>query len=48
MFLDKMNKYEIDPTGTVGATEQTLDAGQMDGRSETNTPFPRNLVVQGV
>ena len=30
-LLDKMYKYEMDPTRTVGATEQTRDAGQTDG-----------------
>ena len=41
-LLEKMYKYEMDPTRTVGATEQTWDAGRKDGRtdgqSETNTP----------
>ena len=49
-LLDKMNKYEMDPTRTVGAREQTRDAGRTDGwkdrwmegrtdrRSETNIP----------
>ena len=49
-----MYKYEMDPTRTVGATEQTRVAGrmdgradgQMDGRSETNIP-PNNFVVRG-
>ena len=45
-LLDKMYKYEMDPTRTVGATEWTRDAGQTDGRSETNIP-PNNFVVQG-
>ena len=47
-LLDKMYKYEMDPTRTVGATEQTRDAGRMDrwtdGLSETNIP-PNNFVV---
>ena len=51
-LLDKMYKYEMDPTKTVGATKRTQDAGrtdgptdgQMDGRSETNLP-PNNFVV---
>ena len=42
-LLDKMYKYELDPTRTVGTTERTWDAGQTDGQSETN-----NFVVQGV
>ena len=58
-LLDKMYKYEIDPTRTVGTTERTPDAGWTDGRtdgrtdgqkdrwSETNIP-PNNFVVQGV
>ena len=29
-LLDKMYKYEMDPTRTVGATERTRDVGQMD------------------
>ena len=29
-LLGKMYKYEMDPTRTVGATEQTRDVGQMD------------------
>ena len=29
----KMYKYEMDPTRTVGATEQTQDAGRMDGQT---------------
>ena len=31
-----MYEYEIDLTRTVGATEQTRDAGQTDGRTEWN------------
>ena len=30
-LLDKMYKYEMDPTRAVGATEQTRAAGRMDG-----------------
>ena len=53
-LLDKMCKYEMDATRTVGATEQTQDAGRTDGqtdgrtdgRSETNIP-PYNFVVRG-
>ena len=51
-LLDKMYKYEMDPTRTVEATERTRDAGQTrdgrgtDGRSETNIP-PNNFVVRG-
>ena len=43
-LLDKMYKYEKDPTRNVGATERTQDAGQTDGWSETNIP-PNNFVV---
>ena len=49
-LLDKMYKYEMDPTKTVGATERTQYAGQTDrptdGLSETNIP-PNNFVVRG-
>ena len=45
-LLDKMYKYEMDPTRTVDATERTQDAGRTDGRSETNIP-PHNFVVWG-
>ena len=45
-LLDKMYKYEMDPTRTVGVTERTLDAGWTDGQSETNIP-PNNFVVRG-
>ena len=53
-LLDKMSKYEMDPTRTVGSTEWTRNAGRTDGRtdertdrwtdgrSETNIP-PNNL-----
>ena len=50
-LLDKIYKYEMDPTRTVGATEQTRDAGRTerltDGQCETNIP-PNNFVVRGV
>ena len=56
-LLDKMYKYEMDSTRTVGATEQTQDAGrtqdgrgtdgQTDARSDTNMP-PNNFVVRRV
>ena len=58
-LLDKMYKYEMDPTRTVGPTERTRDAirmdgetdgqtdGGTDGQSETNIP-PNTFVVQGV
>ena len=42
-----MYKYEMDPTWTVGATEQTRDAGRTDRRSETNIP-PTTLLCRGI
>ena len=55
-LLDKMCKYEMDQTRTVGATERTRDVGQTygrtdrqtDGRTEWNqyTP-PTNLLCGG-
>ena len=39
-FLDKMCKYEMDPTRTVGATEQTRDAGWTDGVKPTYPSTP--------
>ena len=52
-LLDKMYKDEMDSSRTLGATEQTQDAGrtdgqtdgQKDGQSETNIP-PNNFVVR--
>ena len=56
-LLAKMHKYEMDPTRTVGAREQTRDAWWMNRQtdrqtdrradSETNIP-PNNFVVWGV
>ena len=50
MLLDKMYKYEMDPTKTVGATERTRDVGQTDGQtdgqSETSIP-PQQLCCAG-
>ena len=48
-----MYEYEMDLTRTVGATEQTLDAGQTDGRTdgrkdrqtEWNQYTPNNFIV---
>ena len=31
-LLDKMRKYEMDPTRSKGATEQTRDTGRTDGQ----------------
>ena len=36
-MLDKMYKYEMDPTKTVGVTEWTRDAGQTDGQTDRRT-----------
>ena len=38
-LLDKMYKYEMDPTITVGATERTWDAEQMNGRTDIVKPI---------
>ena len=46
-LLDKMYKYEMDLTSTIGTTERTRDAGRTDGGSETNI-LPYNFVVRGV
>ena len=51
-LLNKMHKYEMDPTRTVGATERTRDAGRMDGRTSTDgqretTLQPFNLIEAG-
>ena len=46
-LLDKMHKYEMDPTRTVGATERKQDAGRTDGPSETNIP-PNNFALRRV
>ena len=44
-----MYNYEMDPTKTVGTTERTQDAGQMDGltdgRTETNIPCPPTTLL---
>ena len=36
-LLDKMYKYAMDPTRTVGATEQTWDVGRTDGQTDERT-----------
>ena len=46
-LLDKMYKYEMDPTRTVGATECTRDTGRTDGRS-WNQYIPNNCIVRKV
>ena len=38
-LLDKMYKYEMDPTRTVEATERTRDAGRTDGRTDGRTEW---------
>ena len=38
-LLGKMYKYEMDPTRTVGAIEQTCDAGRTDGRRDGRTEW---------
>ena len=35
----KMYKYEMDPTKTLGATAQTWDVGQTDGRRDGQTEW---------
>ena len=52
-WFDKMYKYGMDPTRTVGVTERTRDVrradGPMDGRTEWKQYTPnKNFVVRGV
>ena len=51
MLLDKMYKYEMDPTRTLGATEQTRNVertdGWTDGRTEWNQYTPQQLCSAG-
>ena len=54
-LFDKMYKYEMDPTRTVGTTERTRNAGwtrdgRTDGRTDGVKPIypPNYFVVQGV
>ena len=44
-LVDKMYKYEMDPTITAGATERTLDAKRTDGVKPIYRP--NNFAVQG-
>ena len=44
-LLDKMYKYEMDPTRTVSTTEQKRDVGRMDGRTEWKQYTPPNNFV---
>ena len=45
--LDKMCKYEMDPTRTVGFTEWTQDAGQMDQQTDRQTDWWRDRRMDG-
>ena len=53
-LLDKMYKYEMDPTRTVGATERTRDVGrtdkQMDRRTDGVKPVypPTTLLCRSI
>ena len=38
-LLDKLYKYEMDPTRTLSATERTRDAGRMDRRTDGRTEW---------
>ena len=38
IFLDKMYKYEMDPTRTVSATERARDTGRTDGQMDGVKP----------
>ena len=46
-LLDKMYKYEMDPTKTVGATEWTRDAGRTDGVKPIYPPPPPTTSLCG-
>ena len=47
-LLDKMYKYEMDPTWTVGATERTRDAGRTGGQTDGVKPiYPTTLLCGG-
>ena len=50
-LLDKMHKYQVDPTKIVGATERPQDAdGRTDRRTEWNQytrPLQRTLLCGG-
>ena len=45
-LLDKMYKYEMDPTRTVDATEQTWDAGRMDRQTDGQTDGVKQIYPQ--
>ena len=42
-LFDKMYKYEMDPTRTVGATEWTQDAGRTDGQTDGHQHTPQQF-----
>ena len=50
-LFDKMYKYGMDPTRTVGVTERTRDVrrtdGPMDGLSENNIPPTTTSLCEG-
>ena len=46
-LLDKIYKYDMDPTKTVGATERTRDAGRTDRQMEWNQYTPQQLLCAG-
>ena len=49
ILLDKMYKYEMDPTRTVSATERARDAGLTDGRMDGVKPiYPQQFNCAGV
>ena len=45
-LVDKMCKYEIDLTRTVGATERTRDGGRMDGQTDGRTEWNQDTPQQ--
>ena len=47
-LLSKMYKYEMNPTRTVGATEQTRDAERMDGQTDGRTDGWMDRRMDGV
>ena len=44
--LDKMYKYEMDPTKIEGATERTQDAGRTDGQTDGRTEWNQHTSQQ--
>ena len=45
-LLDKMYKYEMDPSRTVGTTERTWDAGPTDGQMDRQTVWNQYTPLQ--